>query len=213
VELLLNGNRLLDLAPRADLQAPANPAQRFVTGTDRFRITNRALGGLLQAIRHSRTLCQLKKLWRYRHCKLRALRSLGAFRRRWNLRLQLHAIPFSSPLWQKLQQPTTVRMGINSPLRSILGWGHTAHPGTITRVTPLLGRLRDLNHHRDIQRRAAPRTPLARRNARQFHLSLNIDLCRHSVRANGAQGLPLSSALNHCFHNSPPSHRTLQSQR
>src|ERR1700721_1416317 len=91
--LFLNRNLLFNLSPSADFQPATHPAQGLIARTHSLRIANRALGSLLEAVGGNRALRLFEKFRRYRHGKLRGFESLGAFRRRWNLRLRLHAIP------------------------------------------------------------------------------------------------------------------------
>lgn len=61
--------------------------------------------------------------------------------------------------------------------------------------------LRNLDDHRNIQRRHTTRAPLTWRHPRVS--SLQIDIRRHRVGANGAVGQPLGLVLCECFHDLP----------
>jgi hypothetical protein len=63
--LFLSGHLLLDLAPRADLKAPADPAKTFVAEVGNFGPAYRASGRFLQAIGRNVPLGLLENLRLY----------------------------------------------------------------------------------------------------------------------------------------------------
>jgi hypothetical protein len=65
--LLLNRNLLLNLAPRADLKAAANPAEGFIVSAQGFGIANPTVGGFLQTIRRNRPFGVFQQLSGYGH--------------------------------------------------------------------------------------------------------------------------------------------------
>jgi hypothetical protein len=107
----LNGDWLLDFAPRADFQAATNPTQGLIVSAQGFGVANRAVGGFLQTVSRNRPFGVFQQLSGYRHGWLSCLQGLASFRSRrhlrWLNRLSLHLERNPIPLSQKPRRSTT----------------------------------------------------------------------------------------------------------
>jgi len=93
--LFLHRHLVLDVAPGADFETPANPAQRFLGTVGGFGAAHRALAGrLLRTVRRDRLAGQFqdfRRNYRFGFC----------------VRLASHGIPVLIPLWQKPHKGTS----------------------------------------------------------------------------------------------------------
>jgi hypothetical protein len=205
----LNGDWLLDFAPRADFQAATNPTQGLIVSAQGFGVANRAVGGFLQTVSRNRPFGVFQQLSGYRHGWLSCLQGLASFRSRrhlrWLNRLSLHLERNPIPLSQKPRRSTT---SIPQPYER-----DTAAPGISNRV-PRLGSsgLRHLDHYGDVQRRSAPWTALSGRYPRGPQLAaLPFDAGRHGVRADRTQHMSFRVINRWRFHDlRSPLHPTLK---
>jgi hypothetical protein len=188
---------LLDFAPRADLQATANPTKRFIVSAEGFGVANRAVGGLLQTVCRNGPFGVFQQFSGYRHGWLSCLQALASLRSRrrlrWLNRLSLHLERSPIPLSQKPRRSTTSTLKRTSAMK--------LRPAIKPHSPLVLSSLGHLDDYGNVQGRSAPRTPLPRCHARSPRFAaLPFDAGWHGVSADRAQHISFRVIHRWRFH-------------